>query len=251
VPVVALIIEAIVGGMLAFVALVGRTLLLRWRAGVIRMSKAIPVNAKWWREQEAHEGELLYVAVGDSAAQGIGASHPGQSYVGMLAAHLRAKLSQPVRVINLSQSGARVREALNHQLPKLAELQPDVVTVSIGANDIAAFEPVRFERELRALYSALPAHTIVADLPCFYLGRAERNVQVANTIVRRIATEYGLEVAPLHAVTRRQGAPRYALRQAANDYFHPNDRGYRVWASAFLPLLDRQVPATSSTVNAD
>jgi acyl-CoA thioesterase-1 len=27
----------------------------------------------------------------------------------------------------------------------------------------------------------------------------------------------------------------------AGDFFHPNDRGYRVWASAFLPLLDRAI----------
>jgi lysophospholipase L1-like esterase len=169
----------------------------------------------------------------------------------MLATHLRARTGGPVLVINLSQSGARLREALAVQLPKLAMLQPDVLTVSIGANDIAAFEPERFERELRELYASLPAHAIVADLPSFYLGRAERNVIVANAIVRRVAAEHGLSVAPLHAVTRRQGAPRYTMRQVAADFFHPNDRGYRVWASAFLPLLDRQVPATPSTASED
>jgi lysophospholipase L1-like esterase len=260
VPVVTLIVVAIVGGLivaLAAVALVGRSLVRRRRRfAVIRLTNTIPVNAKWWHEQElqdgqSHDGELLYVAVGDSAAQGIGASHPGRSYVGMLAAHLRARTNRPVRVINLSQSGARLREALAIQLPKLPTLTPDVLTVSVGANDIAAFEPVRFERELRELYAALPPHAIVADLPSFYLGRAERNVLVANAIVRRIAAEFGLAVAPLHAVTRRQGVPRYTMRQVAADFFHPNDRGYRVWASAFRPLLDSQVPATPSTATED
>ena len=27
------------------------------------------------------------------------------------------------------------------------------------------------------------------------------------------------------------------LTQFANDLFHPNDHGYRVWASAFLPAV--------------
>jgi acyl-CoA thioesterase-1 len=29
------------------------------------------------------------------------------------------------------------------------------------------------------------------------------------------------------------------VNQVAADFFHPNDRGYRVWASAFIPLIDR------------
>jgi lysophospholipase L1-like esterase len=244
----------IAGAMLAVVvlgaiaALVARTLVLRRRrAAVIRLTADIPINAKWWHEQEHKTGELLYVAVGDSAAQGIGASRPGRSYVGMLAAHLLERTGRPVRVVNLGQSGARLREALDLELPKLRKLHPDVLTVSIGANDIAAFEAERFERELRELYSALPRHAIVADLPAFYFGAAEKKVRIANEILHRIADEFGLEVAPLYAATWRQGGPRYALNQVAADFFHPNDRGYRVWASAFLPLLDRRVPATPST----
>jgi len=232
--------------------LVARRLVLRRRgAAVIRLTADIPVNAKWWHAQEHKSGELLYVAVGDSAAQGIGASRPGRSYVGMLAAHLRQRTGRPVRVVNLSQSGARLREALQLQLPKLRKLHPDVLTVSIGANDIAGFDAERFERELRELYSALPRHAIVADLPAFYFGAAERNVRIANEIVRRTADELGLEAAPLYEATKRQSGLRYALNQVAADFFHPNDRGYRVWASAFIPLLDRRVPATPSTAADD
>ncbi|MEO7121756.1 MAG: SGNH/GDSL hydrolase family protein [Lacisediminihabitans sp.] len=233
---------------LAATGLVARALVLRRRrAAVIRLTSDIPVNAKWWHEQERKSGELLYVAIGDSAAQGIGASEPGRSYVGMLAAHLRQRTGRTVRVVNLSQSGARLRQILELKLPKLRHLTPDVLTVSIGANDIAAFEPVRFEKELRELYSSLPPHAIVADLPAFYFGAAERRVREANAIVHRVAEERGLDVAPLYAMTKRQGGARYGLNQVAADFFHPNDRGYRVWASAFLPLLDTRVPATPST----
>ncbi|MEO6944611.1 MAG: SGNH/GDSL hydrolase family protein [Lacisediminihabitans sp.] len=224
-----------------------RLVLRRRRAAVIRLTADIPVNAKWWHQQEHKTGELLYVAVGDSAAQGIGASRPGRSYVGMLATHLRQRTGRPVRVVNLGQSGARLREALTSQLPKLRQLHPDVLTVSIGANDVADFDAERFEHELRELYSALPQHAIVADLPAFYFGAPEKNVQIANGILHRVAGELALEVAPLYAATRRQSGLRYALNQVAADFFHPNDRGYRVWASAFIPLLDRRVPATPST----
>ncbi len=201
----------------------------RWRT---ELANRIPVHSKFWRERKADDGQLLYVAIGDSAAQGIGASRPAHSYVGFVAAALREHAD--VRVVNLAVSGSTVRMALETQLPALAKLQPDILTVGIGANDIGAFDPARFEREYRELLDALPDHAIVADLPTFYFLPAERKVRVANAIVRRLAAERGLTVVPLHARTRRYGLWGVST-QFAGDLFHPNDRGYRVWASAFIP----------------
>ena len=217
-------------------------------AGAERLAQTLHLNARWWKEQRAQQGELLYVALGDSAAQGVGASRPGRSYVGLLAAHLTARTGRTVRVINLSVSGARLRDAITVQLPALAKLleAPDLLTVAIGANDIASFDETRFERELGVVYDALPGDAIVGDIPAFFYGGAEKRVQVANSIVHRLAAERGFEIASVYARTRRQGGIRYALNQVAADFFHPNDRGYSVWASAFLPLLDRRFPAKHS-----
>ena len=211
-----------------------------------RLTKAIPINSDWWKEQRAKSGELLYVAIGDSAAQGIGASLPRRSYVGLVARHLRARTGRTVRVVNLGISGATVRIAIEKELPRLAKLKPDLVTVSIGANDIAGFDAVRFERDIRELYAALPAGSIVADLPSFYFLPAEKLVRVGNAIVRTVAAEHGHTVVPLHARMKRQGLWGVST-QFAGDLFHPNDRGYRVWASAFLPEIDRRfAPGTGS-----
>jgi lysophospholipase L1-like esterase len=122
------------------------------------------------------------------------------------------------------------------QLPRFAALRPDIVTVSIGANDIAAFDPERFRAGLRAVFAAVPDHAIVADLPYFYLPWNERLVAEGNRILREEAEARGLQVVPLHATMRRQGI-RGAFTQFAEDLFHPNDHGYRVWASAFLPAV--------------
>ncbi|GAB3135868.1 hypothetical protein GCM10027057_12440 [Marisediminicola antarctica] len=253
-PSARLVAVAVVGSaaLLTGAATVGRYLVIRRRtAGMVRLADMIPVHSAHWREQQKAKGEVLYVAIGDSAAQGIGASKPGRSYVGLLARSIRRETGRTVRVVNLSQSGARLREALEHLMPRLAKLQPDVVTVSIGANDIASFDPERFERELRELYSALPPAAIVADLPSFYLGESERRVRIANEVVRRVAAELSLEVAPLHRTTLGRTAARTALRDVAADFFHPNDRGYAVWASAFEPLVLRAAqaldPGTPST----
>ena len=205
-----------------------------------RLTNAIPVNSDWWKLQREHEGELLYVAIGDSAAQGIGASRPGRSYVGAVAAHIRATTGRTVTVVNLGISGATVGIALAKELRHLKKLDPDIVTVSIGANDIPNFDAARFERELDELYGQLPKHAIVADLPTFYFLPAERVVRSANVTLRRIAAEHGLTVAPLHERMRRQGLWGVTT-QFAGDLFHPNDRGYRVWASAFLPAVDDRI----------
>ena len=218
--------------------------LRRQRGGADRLARTLHLNARWWKEEREKQGELLYVAIGDSAAQGVGASQPGRSYVGLIAQHLRQRTGRSVRVINLSTSGARLREAIALQLAPLRRLAPDIVTVAIGANDMPGFERDRFTRELTEVYDSLPAGSIVAEVPSFYLGTSERNVRVANAIVHRLAAEHGFDVALLYAATRRQGAALYVLNQVAADFFHPNDRGYRVWTSAFLPLIDRVVVST-------
>jgi acyl-CoA thioesterase-1 len=209
-----------------------------WRG---RLAEAIPVHSKFWRDRKKVAGERLYVAIGDSAAQGIGASRPAHSYVGVLA----KRLGGGYRVVNLGISGATVRMAIERELPALATLQPDIVTVSIGANDIAGFDEERFARDIRELFDALPPHAIVADLPSFYFLPGEKRVAVANRIVRDAAAERGLVVAPLHARTRRQGLWGVST-QFAGDLFHPNDRGYRVWASAFESAVDARAAAVEN-----
>ena len=204
------------------------------------LNESLPVNSAWWRARAKEKGELLYVALGDSAAQGIGASRPERGYVGILAERIAGRSGRTVRTVNLSVSGATVGQAVDYQLPRLAKRSPDIVTVSIGANDIATWDATAFERALTAVLDALPPHSIVADLPCFYLPRNERKVAEANDILRRLAAERDLSVAPLHALTAAPGLLG-VLAMFAGDRFHPNDTGYRVWASAFAPLVDHRI----------
>jgi acyl-CoA thioesterase I len=206
------------------------------------LNESIPVNAAWWREQRTARGELLYVSIGDSAAQGIGASQPSRSYVGQLARRLREHTGAEVRVVNLAVSGATVELALRDQAPRLRKLAPDILTVAIGANDIPAWDADRFERDYRALLEQLPDHAILADVPSFYVLPGRRAVTEANLIIRRLAAERGLRVVDLHRRTHRQGGWGMTT-QFAGDLFHPNDRGYRVWADAFWPAVAERADA--------
>ena len=209
-------------------------LLAIWVVKLATLALSAGNNAEYWSEPQGEAGGLLYVALGDSAAQGIGASSPDKGYVGLLAQRLRSSSGQPVQVINLSRSGARIGDVLSTQLPALSALgrEPDVLTVAIGGNDIRAYDRAMFAAESDRLTAALPAGAYVADAPYFMHGRWERDAQQAADLLTASATARGLRPVPLHEALRAQGATAM-LTQFAADWFHPNDRGHRVWADAF------------------
>lgn len=184
-----------------------------------------------WRRRAAREGELLYVVIGDSAAQGIGARMPS-GYVSRLADRLDRASGRSVRIVNLSRYGARLDDAIAEQLPQLAGLSPDVITVAIGANDMRTYDPPRFAASLDILLAALPAHAIVADLPCFHFGPREEDAVVASRLIESRVRTAGLAFAPLHRVTELRRGPR-SFPEFTWDQFHPSALGYRVWESAF------------------
>ncbi|HEX6955140.1 MAG TPA: SGNH/GDSL hydrolase family protein [Agromyces sp.] len=232
----ALVTFAVLGGAVLAARAAWRRFMARVTRNSLILNETLPVHSKWWRDHAKVSGELLYVAMGDSAAQGIGASRPDHSYVGLLARLMRDTTGRSVRVVNLSVSGATTALAVRDQLPKLAKYRPDVMTVSIGANDIAKWDPEAFEANLREILDAVPPHALIADLPFFYFPHHERKVAVANDILRRLVAERGLTLVRLHRETRVRGFRRM-FTHFANDWFHPNDHGYRVWADAFRPAV--------------
>lgn len=190
----------------------------------------------FWSLPRGDSGGLLYVALGDSTAQGLGASRPDRGYVGLLARRLQDATGRPVRVINLSASGARVRDVVAEQLPKLTGLSPDLVTVAVGANDIRDYGIGRFRADVDALIAGLPANTLVGDVPWFMHGGLGRRSDEAAAYVAQAAEARDLAVAGLHDATRRRGWPSM-LTDFAADWFHPRDRGYRVWADGFWEAI--------------
>lgn len=192
----------------------------------------------YWSEPQGDPDGLLYVALGDSAAQGVGASSPDKGYVGLLAERLRASTGRPVLVVNLSVSGARVADVVDEQLPQLAGLEPDLVTVAIGGNDVRRYETDRFTADVDRLVAGLPPGTYVADVPYFMHGRWETDSAQAAGTVRRAAAEAGMVVVPLNDRLRAEGL-QGMLTQTSGDLFHPNDQGYGVWADAFWTEIAR------------
>ena len=195
----------------------------------------LPYAASWVASNEAARlaNGPLWVVLGDSTAQGVGASAFDRGYVGLVRNWLDGHTGRSWRVLNLSRSGARAAGVLEEQVPLLllesAAGDPDLVTLSVGANDIVRRTPLRLlERTLESVLDHLPERSVVATLP---QGLGRRPAEVNRTLVR-LAGERGLLVADLWSRT----GPPWGGKFAA-DGFHPNDTGYLEWAGAFIDAL--------------
>jgi lysophospholipase L1-like esterase len=209
----------------------------RIRPGLAHTLGATEVYAAAWaaetrRALAAEDEGPLWLALGDSTAQGIGASAFDQGYVGQLRRRLEARDGRPWRVVNPSVSGARVSQLLAEQLPWLDRLArpPDLVTCAIGANDV--IRPFGFERvpgRMRELVARLPRGAVLAELP---QGLVRSRVTRLNTLIDAEAPRAGLRVAYVYSHT---GPPWRG--KLAPDEFHPNDNGYADWCAAFVAAI--------------
>jgi acyl-CoA thioesterase-1 len=210
---------------------------------LLRLKNSLAAYSAFWGHKASLDGDFVYVALGDSTAQGIGASEPLNGYVGLVAEKIRQKLGRNVRVINLSVSGATVQDAVASQMPELNKLKPDLVTIQIGANDVVRGDLTNFEDDFEQLAAQLPAGTFVANMP-YFGGRIRRNsfALQASSIITAAADRHKLILVDLQTPLREQ----QSILNYAADFFHPSDRAYQIWAESFWkeiePTLQRKTP---------
>lgn len=208
----------------------------RW----LRVATSVQRHERYWVRRRLRPGELRYAALGDSLAQGIGASHPERGYVGLLAARLERATGLGVEIVNLSATGILIDDVTRYQVPALLALDPppDVVTVTAGTNDAGRRDHDGIASRFAALCAALPPGALVADLPEFHHGRRGVAARQAAAAIRGVLADHP-RLVPVHlaAATARTGLP---ARSA--DLFHPNDRGHRTYADQFWSALEPRLP---------
>jgi acyl-CoA thioesterase I len=221
---------------------IGALGVLLWAVSLFRLRRSIKTFPRHWKSLAEQPGDFIYVALGDSAAQGIGATSPKESYVSLIARDVAARTGRTVRVINLSQSGAPTDDVIHRQLPLLAEYKADLVTLAIGGNDIRhRLEAPKFERNIRTIIERLPKGTYVADAPYFMHGQWERAAQQMRDITQRVSREQGMHVVRLYDRMKQDGWKSMFTSYGA-DWFHPNARGYRTWYKAFWDEITDRLP---------
>lgn len=191
---------------------------------------------------------LSFVVLGDSTAAGVGAETPARAYPTLLAKRLAEETGQGVELTVLGESGARVRDVLREQAPAAVALEPDLIFVGIGANDVTHVTSLdRVRTDMQETLELLTR----TDAPVVVAGAPDMRVPAWHQPLRYLAYLRGKQVTgAIEEAARTKGAaivelaeetgPFFAERPASHfseDRFHPSPVGYRRWADAIFPVL--------------
>lgn len=191
---------------------------------------------------------LRFVVLGDSTSAGLGVRDTANAYPTLLARRLAEETGRSVELTVLGVSGARVRDVLNEQAPEATALDPDLIFIGIGANDVSHLTPLGHIRTyMRLTLEGLEqtgAAIVVAGAP-------DMRVFAWHQPLRSLAYLRGKQVtAAIEETARSQDIPVVDLDDEtghffaeepemhfSEDRFHPSALGYRRWADAIFPVL--------------
>jgi acyl-CoA thioesterase-1 len=175
--------------------------------------------------------------------------HLGFGYAAFIAARLQARLASPkLKIFNRGISGNRVRDLWARREADLMALQPTVVSILIGINDVwrrydsgdatevEAFK-ADYNRLLFTVRQSLTTRIILLEPFLLhvpddrYKWREDLNPKI--DAIRELAVEYGTELIPLDGFFA-QKATQAPAAYWAGDGVHPSAAGHAAIADAWL-----------------
>lgn len=191
---------------------------------------------------------IIYLSLGDSTAAGWGAHDATQTFTFKIASSL-ARRGFRVHVVNVAVGGATLRDVIENQMPKLQAVRPDLVTISIGANDATrGTNLIEYSNDLKTLQNALqqstarqvlwantPDMTQTPAPPTLFSQMFGVRARRQNALLEKTIADTIIDIINLHD----DGKLIYA-RDAelyASDLFHPSAKGYAVWSKLFIEKL--------------
>ena len=198
-------------------------------------------------------GPILYVALGDSTGAGVGAKDGG-GYVARLFKRLLEKRPDS-KLSNLCVSGATTADLIRDQLDRGVALNPDLVTIGIGINDIGhGLTLEQFSKNFDQILSTLKEKThatiVVTNIPdistapripASMRGQYQRQIEEFCKRLEEIANRHGVAIYDIYTITKQElpSHPEYF----SADGFHPSDAGYELWATEMWPTVAQAVGA--------
>jgi len=190
-----------------------------------------------------------YVALGDSLTAGRDDHGPGGARIGWaqrLAGILSTRTAAPCALINLASDGASVTTVLEQQLPPAERLGPDLVSVTVGMNDIRdpGFSQDRFAAEVGRLLDGLiptgatvltctlPDIAEILPLPAGLVALARQRMREASDTIREQAAACGVLCLDAWSMPAAADPDLFGP-----DRIHPNASGHQLMAALCADLL--------------
>lgn len=192
---------------------------------------------------------IRYVALGDSYT--IGTSiRSADAWPNQLVASLEERVSLEL-VDNLAVNGYASDDMVRVELPALADLQPEFVSILIGANDVVRDVPADRYRAnvaqiLAAVLGTVPRdRMVVVSTPDFTrtprgadFGDPEQQraaIQEVNAIMAAEAAERGIAFVDISSIANQAGTDSTLV---ATDLLHPSAIQYARWVELIAPVVE-------------
>ena len=186
----------------------------------------------------AIEQPLTILALGDSLTEGLGVD-PNDNYPAQLEAQLKQQGYSHVKVINSGLSG-ETSTGLVNRLDWVAQTQPDITILTIGANDaIRGIDVATVEANIRTAVKRLQdngSEVILGGMQ-IYDNLGSDYVQAFAAIYPRVAADMNVTLIPFFLDNVGGDA---TLNQA--DAIHPTKEGYKIIVNDnILPVLKPEI----------
>ena len=204
---------------------------------------------------ESEDQTLRYVALGDSYTIGTGVSK-AERWPDQLVARLAGNKPALELVANLGVNAYTSQDLIRDELPRLAELDPQFVTVLIGVNDVVRGVPeanyaANVATILVELLARLPADRILCVATPDYTvtpqgaafgdpARQSELIVRANEVIGAACEEREIRFVPeIFQISRAAGSDATLV---AGDGLHPSGAQYALWVDAIAPVVEDALP---------
>lgn len=209
---------------------------------------AILLVASNFAMAQTEKEKIRYAVIGDSYSCGEGAK-PSEAWPTLLTAHLKQQGIDVDLVSNPSVTGWTTKDAIDKELPKFVNSNPNFATLLIGVNDwVQNIDELsfrnRFSYLVDSMLAALPnkKRLLVVTIPDFGVtptghkyarGRnIHEGIMQFNKIVTEEARKRGLQVVDIFPISKKMGEDKSLV---AKDGLHPTAKAYAEWEKIIFP----------------
>lgn len=193
-----------------------------------------------------------YIAFGDSVTAGVGDPVDRvemQSWTDWVAESLRV-VNPALIYLNKGQAGSTASHVLREQLPEVRAAKPDLVSITVGANDVRSskWQVESFSRDLVEIlqpFSGLGTTIIMMTYPDLRPAIVKSGTEIPMSLILHFQRLEAVNAA-IREVSQRFNAclldfERFAPAQnpahISSDLVHPNALGHKYTANAALDIL--------------